>query len=246
MKKKTDFIQIRAWKALLFSVLTLGIYSIVLLAMQRSRLPGEKPRLTHWGYYIAAVWLLIVGMLLLMVVPPLLVADTHDAAVVAVYGMYVLAFSMTVFQAYWTVRIISAINKSLSINMPVRQLALGSFWLASLMIVYEQSVINRYGKARQKQIGRLAYVTVCAIVIGGALVVLPEIMNPVQSTVKEMQQLYDGVKEDTRLYAEYEECSADLAEKYPQEKIPDDIYDEYSKEFDACEKIYQEYLKPKY
>lgn len=246
MKKKTDFLQIRAWKVILFSILTFGIFSIVLLSIQRARLPDEKPRFTHWGYLVAIVWLMFLGVFAIMAIAPFLFKNTYTAAVFATAGTYVWAFLLCCCLAFWQVRIIAAVNKVMGVKMPTWQLAVSSFFLGPLVIAFEQSVINRRGKARQKQAGQLMYVMVCTILIGGALVVLPEIMSPAQSMVKDTQQLYDGVKEDVRLYAEYEKCTADLDEKYPQEEIPEDVFDEYSKEFDACEEVYQEYLKPKY
>lgn len=244
--KKDQFLHVRARTVLFLSIITFAVYSVVWLALQRSRLASKPPKMTHWGYALGAVWLMLLGGIAFYELPQYFTDDLHHAAFVATVGLSSVTMVATLFLTVWAVRILAAINKELKVEVSPVLLGVGVFFLAPLALAYEQSIINRKGAMRARQVELLNRMTTVAVIVGSLLLIAEFTLYPLSQMTAETEKYYEARKLDGQLYHEYMTCTDDLERKYPEKEIPDEIYNEYSKEFDACEEIYQEYLKPKY
>lgn len=235
-KKKTQFFVIPTSKLLSQTAWSLGVYEIIWYAKQRNRLAGKKPLYAHWGFQLGAFWLILLGLIISMFVVPIFIDDTRLAAEVDTLAFYGLVLVFIVYITVCEAAVARAITK---------ELGLAFSWLDVVGPVRLQGIINQRAGVKDENLSRdIRSWNISSL---GIIVVLVALASFAYGyIVADTEKFYIGMRTDTRLYAEYEKCTADLSKKYPQEEIPDDIYDAYSKEFDACEEIYQEYLKPKY
>lgn len=235
-KKKTQFFVIPTKKLLSQIGWSLGMYEIIWQTKQMNRLSGKKPLYAHWGFQLGAFWIFLVGSIATMFALPTFIDDARLAAEVDTLVFYGLVLAFVSYVVLCGAAVARAVAKELEV--PFSRLDI----LSSVRL---QGIINQRAGVEDEQLSKdvrssnLSNLGVIAVLIVLACFAYGYI-------VADTEKFYVGMETDVRLYAEYEKCTADLDEKYPQEEIPEDVFDEYSKEFDTCEEVYQEYLKPKY
>lgn len=254
---QSTFKQIRVWKVVLLTVVTLGVYSLVWLLKRRSELPQElKNKAPHWGWLIGIVGCMVIGTALFNF-GTIAIADSQVAAEISTYGSYVVMVLVVVALTWWTVGIARAINAAIKLSLPTPLLIAVCLLFAEAMVVYQQYAINgSKSTAALKKLFRPF--AVMSIVIGMIILVATYAMYPIDAQIKnakteheKAQQELDSldttineaskeVNEVKKLAADYKACTDKLDTDYPEPEVSQEAYAAYKVAYDKCDAMYKQ------
>ncbi len=238
--------QIRAWKVLLWNVLTLGLYSIVWTALRRSELPKPQPKITHWAWFVGLNTLGIFSLIILMVYALIFIDDAQTAVDTIVYGAYAISILMTLWCVWWAVMNVQAIHAALELKLPRSITIVTALFMYPALVVFEQVAINRSGQLskhhnelRKKQV----MTVIISLVIGVPAYIFSYTTYPTEQDMQQFKRDHTELRRDLNeidtLSAEYDACLDKLNEDYPDDDAAAEHYDAYMKAYNACDEIYQ-------
>lgn len=188
--------QIRAWKVLLFSILSLGIYSLVWLVKRKGELESPQDKTPHWLWLASMLSTLIIASVA-VVIGSLTFEDARVGAEFSVYASLAVGLAATVGFAWWTASYVIVINRAIGVPASPFALVTLSFFFAPVAVTLTQYAINRDVDVRVKLGGIYKQAAIVAAIAGLIFTVSsymsPPISERISNTERDIKSLHQDL-----------------------------------------------------
>lgn len=187
--------QIRAWKVLLFSVLSLGIYSLVWLVRRKRELEQPQDKTPHWLWLASIISTLIIASIA-VVIGSLTFEDTRLGAEFSVYASMAVGLAATVGLAWWTASYVIVINRAIGVPASAFALVTLSFFFAPVAVTLTQYAINRDIDVRVKLGAIYNQAAIVAAITGLIFTVMSYMSPPISERISDTERDLKSLRQD--------------------------------------------------
>lgn len=226
------------------SIVTLGVYNIVWLALRRNEIVQKhKINLPHIAWMIVAAVLLCFSIIAAIVVGILVSLEIIDFSVLAFAIPFGLMGAAFLVGLWWMIAFGAAFSKIVGGRVPLWWTIVFYVFLGIFIIPVYQFYINQRVNetSPSKHVGptrRFVAISIVLLIPFTAIEVwsFASLPGEFEAMKHEITQTQELIKKAEQLSTEYDTCVATLENNYTEEQAKQH-YDAYMRDYDKCEAI---------